>query len=110
VIENTTKAFIMKTKTINRQKTQVQVSIWNIILFLANSLHQLKYYMSSENPILNNPYNEHLLHYATDLDGSLNYQDIHEGRRIFNPDIAAMPSRPGPILSLLFIQTLLLAF
>lgn len=52
--------------------------------------------MSSENPILNNPYKEPLLHYATDLDGSLNYQDIREGRRIFTPDIAAMPSRQGP--------------
>jgi len=52
--------------------------------------------MSSDNPILNNPYVDPLLHYATDLDGSLNYTDVREGRRIFSPDISAMPSRQGP--------------
>jgi len=52
--------------------------------------------MSSENPILNSPYDEPKLHYATDADGSLNYKDIREGRRIFAPDMQAMPSRQGP--------------
>jgi type III restriction enzyme len=52
--------------------------------------------MSSENPILNSPYDEPKLHYATDADGSLNYSDIREGRRIFAPDMQAMPSRQGP--------------
>ncbi|MEP6646101.1 MAG: DEAD/DEAH box helicase family protein [Saprospiraceae bacterium] len=47
----------------------------------------------SHNPILNNPYLEPLLHYATDLDGTLNYQDIRNGRRIFTPGINAMPTR-----------------
>lgn len=32
--------------------------------------------MSSKNPILNSPYDEPILHYATDPDGSLNYNDI----------------------------------
>lgn len=52
--------------------------------------------MNSENPILNSPYDEPLLHYATDTDGSLNYQDIRKGRRIFTPDIQAIPTKQGP--------------
>lgn len=52
--------------------------------------------MSSENPILNSPYDEPKLHYATDADGSLNYSDIREGRRIFSPDIQVIPTRQGP--------------
>lgn len=49
--------------------------------------------MSSGNPILNSPYDEPRLHYATDADGSLNYNDIREGRRVFTTDIQVMPSR-----------------
>ena len=49
--------------------------------------------MNLENPILNSPYDEPLLHYATDADGSLNYQDIRQGRRIFTPDIQVVPAR-----------------
>jgi len=52
--------------------------------------------MISDNPILNSPYDEPKLHYATDADGSLNYNDIRAGRRIFAPDMQAMPSRQGP--------------
>lgn len=52
--------------------------------------------MASDNPILNSPYNEPNLHYATDTDGSLNYHDIREGRRIFSPDIQVIPKRQGP--------------
>ncbi len=52
--------------------------------------------MSSDNPILNSPYNEPLLHYSTDADGSLNYADIRDGRRIFVPDIQAIPTKQGP--------------
>lgn len=52
--------------------------------------------MSSENPILNSPYDEPHLHYATDVDGSLNYHDIRKGRRIFTPDIQVMPTKQGP--------------
>src|SRR5579864_7865400 len=51
--------------------------------------------MESSNPILNNPYQEPKLHYATDAEGSLNYQDIREGRRIFTPDIKVIPQRQG---------------
>lgn len=52
--------------------------------------------MASDNPILNSPYEEPLLHYATDAEGSLNYNDIRKGRRIFTPDIQVIPSRQGP--------------
>lgn len=52
--------------------------------------------MSSDNPILNSPYDEPGFHYATDADGSLNYDDIRNGRRYFTPDIQAIPTRQGP--------------
>lgn len=52
--------------------------------------------MSSENPILNSPYEEPKLHYATDIEGSLNYNDIRHGRRIFSTDIQVMPTKQGP--------------
>ncbi|MEI6846417.1 MAG: DEAD/DEAH box helicase family protein [Chlorobiaceae bacterium] len=49
--------------------------------------------MSDLNPILNTPYEEPKLHYATAEDGSLNYSDIRCGRRIFTPDIQPIPAR-----------------
>lgn len=62
--------------------------------------------MNSENPILNSPYDEPLLHYATDTDGSLNYQDIRKGRRIFTPDIQVMPTKQGPQSSIFEVNDL----
>jgi type III restriction enzyme len=48
--------------------------------------------MNVDNPILNNPYVEPLLHYATNTagedKGSLDYTNIKDGRRIFIPDIS----------------------
>lgn len=49
--------------------------------------------MSSENPILNNPYAEPLLHYDTDSEGSLDYTKIRTGRRIFKAESAVIPTR-----------------
>lgn len=49
--------------------------------------------MENDNPILNNPYEEPKLHYATSQDGSLDYSDIRKGRRIFTPEIQAIPIR-----------------
>lgn len=49
--------------------------------------------MASDNPILNSPYVEPLLHYNTDSEGSLDYKDIREGRRIFKADSAVIPTR-----------------
>ena len=60
--------------------------------------------MASDNPILNSPYSEPLYHYATDADGSLNYQDVRRGRRIFSPDIQVMPVKQGPQQSLFEIN------
>jgi type III restriction enzyme len=48
------------------------------------------------NPILNNPYEEPKLHYATDSEGALNYSDVRNGRRIHTPDIQVIPTRQGP--------------
>lgn len=49
--------------------------------------------MASDNPILNSPYDEPKLHYDTDSEGSLDYNKICKGRRIFKPDAAVIPSR-----------------
>lgn len=49
--------------------------------------------MASDNPILNSPYEEPQLHYDTDSEGSLDYNKICKGRRIFKPDSAVIPSR-----------------
>ena len=51
--------------------------------------------MSSKNPILNSPYDEPKLHYSTDPDGSLNYNDIRKSRRVFTPDIQGIPTKQG---------------
>ena len=49
--------------------------------------------MSADNPILNSPYAEPLLHYHTDSEGSLDYTDIRKGRRIYKTDSAVIPTR-----------------
>lgn len=49
--------------------------------------------MSADNPILNSPYVEPLLHYNTNSEGSLDYTDIRKGRRIFKADSAVIPTR-----------------
>ena len=49
--------------------------------------------MSADNPILNSPYLEPLLHYDTDSEGSLDYTSIRKGRRIFKADSAVIPTR-----------------
>lgn len=47
-------------------------------------------------PILNNPYQEPLFHYATAADGeqkgSLDYSRIVSGRRIFTNDLSGAPT------------------
>jgi len=49
--------------------------------------------MSLDNPILNSPYVEPLLHYNTDRKGSWVYTDVFKGRRIFKMDSVVIPSR-----------------
>ena len=51
--------------------------------------------MADDNPILNNPYTEPNRHYATNLDGELDYSDIRPGRRIFTRDIFSIPLSQG---------------
>lgn len=47
--------------------------------------------MTGENPILNNPYVEPTLHYATNLNGELDYEDVVKGRRLFNGRVQTIP-------------------
>lgn len=62
--------------------------------------------MSDErNPILNNPYKAPKKHYQTDLDGNLNYATVNEGRRIFRPDLQAMPTKQSPQKSLFGLES-----
>lgn len=49
--------------------------------------------MSSDNPILNSPYHEPLLHYDTDSEGSLDYNLVVKGRRVFKTDMQVIPNR-----------------
>ncbi|MBP9196469.1 MAG: DEAD/DEAH box helicase family protein [Saprospiraceae bacterium] len=49
--------------------------------------------MSTDNPILNSPYHEPLLHYNTNSEGALDYKDIRTGRRIFKTELAVLPTR-----------------
>lgn len=44
-------------------------------------------------PILNSPYKEPEKHYYTNPDGTLNYEKIENGRRLFSPDIQSIPVR-----------------
>ncbi len=47
--------------------------------------------MTSDNPILNNPYSEPVLHYATNLEGELDYETQVKGRRAFTGAVQAIP-------------------
>jgi len=51
--------------------------------------------MADENPILNNPYEEPAQHYATNLEGELDYSRPVKGRRVFTPEIQIIPIRQG---------------
>jgi type III restriction enzyme len=47
--------------------------------------------MTDSNPILNNPYREPGLHYATNLDGELDYEKPVKGRRMFAGVVQTIP-------------------
>ncbi len=51
---------------------------------------------SAHTPILNGPYQEPVLHYATTPDGNLNYEDRRPGRRIFAPETPQVPLGSQP--------------
>lgn len=59
---------------------------------------------TSDNPILNSPYEPPGRHYATDAEGNLNYADVRPGRRIFAPDTPVIPL--GQIQPGMFINEL----
>lgn len=46
-----------------------------------------------KSPILNSPYEDPSLYYATDANGALDYENIKEGRRLFVEDIPSIPER-----------------
>lgn len=48
------------------------------------------------NPILNSPYTEPKYHYSTAEDGSLDYERVIKGRRVFSPHGQVIPVRQGP--------------
>lgn len=52
----------------------------------------------SRSPILNNPYQEPLLHYDADLHGNLDYSKVLEGRRPYSAAIGVVPNRPDRAL------------
>src|SRR6266478_8115418 len=51
--------------------------------------------VQEENPILNNPYEEPVWHYATNHQGELDYSHRVKGRRIFIPEVQTIPVRQG---------------
>lgn len=51
--------------------------------------------MKDFNPILNNPYEEPLKYYETLIDGSLDYDKIIKGRRIYMPVVSPIPKKKG---------------
>ena len=60
--------------------------------------------MPANNPILNNPYEEPVAHYATNLSGELDYERVMPDRRVFTPDIQSVPVRSGAQSELLEIN------
>jgi type III restriction enzyme len=51
--------------------------------------------MADSNPILNNPYEEPRFHYATTLDGGLDYEHAKKGRRVFTSEVQGVPIKTG---------------
>jgi type III restriction enzyme len=49
--------------------------------------------MTNDNPILNNPYAEPELHYATNPEGELDYENVVPGRRLFTGTAQTIPVR-----------------
>src|SRR5437899_5355838 len=56
--------------------------------------------MAEPNPILNNPYREPELHYATNLEGELDYEKVEAGRRTFTGELQTIPVPQRAQLSL----------
>ena len=57
---------------------------------------------SSDNPVLNNPYEEPRWYYDTDMNGNIDYSTIINGRRPYGYDVSIVPK--GNMQSNLFSQ------
>lgn len=51
--------------------------------------------VSSDNPVLNNPYEEPKYYYDTDLNGNIDYATVINGRRPFGYDVNIVPNQRG---------------
>ena len=51
--------------------------------------------VSSDNPVLNNPYEEPRYYYDTDLNGNIDYSTVINGRRPFGYDVNIVPNKRG---------------
>ena len=52
--------------------------------------------MPAVNPILNHPYEPPRRHYHTAADGSLDYDRVLDGRRVYRPELPVLPVGSGP--------------
>ena len=52
--------------------------------------------VSSDNPVLNNPYEEPKYYYDTDLNGNIDYSTVINGRRPFGYDVNIVPNKRTP--------------
>src|SRR5438094_10173971 len=60
--------------------------------------------MPGGNPILNNPYREPEWHYATNLEGELDYEKPVKGRRMFTGIVQTVPVRQRGQLGLMEVN------
>ena len=51
--------------------------------------------LSNDNPVLNNPYEEPMYYYDTDLNGNIDYEKVITGRRPYGYDINIVPKKRG---------------
>lgn len=50
---------------------------------------------NNENPVLNNPYEEPMYYYDTDMNGNIDYATVINGRRPFGYDVNIVPNKRG---------------
>lgn len=51
--------------------------------------------IQSDNPVLNNPYEEPRYYYDTDMNGNIDYETVINGRRPFGYDVNIVPNKRG---------------
>lgn len=50
---------------------------------------------NNDNPVLNNPYEEPMYYYDTDMNGNIDYATVIDGRRPFGYDVNIVPKKRG---------------